>query len=100
MLLSEGLLSHERYAQPWHASKASCQQHGCMKGHVMLQDFCPRAASGDRNKLRNAVRAGKLVGTKNVPKPDEAGVGSMRTSWWWHEDDPALALAKKLVLGR
>ena len=85
------------YSEPWHASADQCQQHGCRLQHVKLQDFLPNAQSGDRNKLRNAVRSGKMIGTASVPKPGEAGTGSMRDKWWWHAGDPALGLARQML---
>ena len=85
------------YNEPWHATADQCLQHGCRLQHVQLQDFLPHAQSGDRNKLRTAVRGGKMRGTANVPKPGESGIGSQRTHWWWHAGDPALGLARQLL---
>jgi hypothetical protein len=82
---------------PWHATAAACSAHGCKLTHVMLQDFFPGAKSGDRDKLRRAVRRCELVGTTNVPKPGEEGTGSARTAWWWHTGDPELSMAKGLL---
>ena len=48
------------YSEPWHATADQCMQRGCRLQHVQLQDFLPHAQSGDRNKLRTAVRAGKI----------------------------------------
>jgi len=89
------------YNQPWHVSANRCREHGCTLKHVTLQDFKPGANSGDRNKLRNAVRSGEIAGTNKVPKPDEAGRSTVRDGWWWHEGDPELTIAKrKFNLGR
>ena len=85
------------YNEPWHATADQCMQRGCRLQHVQLQDFLPHAQSGDRNKLRTAVRGGKMRGTANVPKPGESGIGSQRTHWWWHAGDPALGLARQLL---
>ena len=85
------------YSEPWHATADQCMQRGCRLQHVQLQDFLPHAQSGDRNKLRTAVRAGKMRGTANVPKLGESGIGSQRTHWWWHAGDPALGLARQLL---
>ena len=85
------------YNEPWHASADQCKQHGCRLQHVKLQDWMPNAQSGDRNKLRNAVRSGRMVGTATVPKPGEAGINTERKAWWWHAGDPALALARQLL---
>ena len=84
-----------RYNQPWHFSANQCRQHGCTLKHVVLQDFKPGANSGDRNKLRNAVRNGEIAGTNKVPKRNEAGRSTLRDGWWWHEGDPELTIAKR-----
>ena len=85
------------YHQPWHKTADSCSAHGCKLTHIMLQDFLPNAQSGDRNKLRKAVRENKMIGTTGVPKPRENGTGSRRDKWWWHEGDPSLEFARKLL---
>ena len=61
---------------------------------VNLKDFCPAAQSSDREKLRKLVRNGTITGTDKVPRPGDAGCGSMRNGWWWHEGDPDLAIAR------
>lgn len=71
--------------------------HGCRLQHIKLQDFLPNAQSGDRKKLRDAVRKGKMIGTANVPKPGEDGIGSQRDYWWWHGEDRALARARQML---
>ena len=82
------------YDQPWHASINRCVAHGCRLRHVSLQDFVPGAQSSDRNKLRDAVRRWEINGTKNVPKQGQSGNNTMRDTWWWHEGDPELEIAR------
>ena len=90
-----------RYDQPWHFSAARCIQNGCTLNHVKLEDFLPGAESQDRNKLRKAVRSGEIAGTNKVPqrdsagKPKEPGRSTVRNTWWWHEGDPELTIAKR-----
>ena len=90
-----------RYDQPWHFSAARCIQNGCTLEHVVLADFLPGAQSQDRAKLRKAMRSGEIAGTRNVPKcdevgkPKEPGRSTVRATWWWHEGDPELTIAKR-----
>ena len=83
------------YNKPWHFSAKHCRQHGCALKHVVLDDFKRGAKSGDRSKLRNAVRKGEIAGTNKVPKPGEVGRPTLRDGWWWHEGGPELTIAKR-----
>lgn len=83
------------YNKPWHKSAKDCLQHGCMLRHVILQDFVPGAQRPDREKLRKKASAGQMLGLKSEGAVG-AGSATMREKWWWHEGDPALAMAKSL----
>ena len=94
------LLPPFQYTQPYHATAQKCQDAGCQLNHVVIKDLIANPVSSDRKKLREAVRRCELVGTAKVPAPGELGTNSMRDEWWWHEGDPGLHLARRLLQRR
>ena len=94
------LLPPFQYTRPYHATAQKCQDAGCPLNHVVIKDLIANPQSSDRKKLREAVRRCELVGTAKVPAPGELGTNSMRDEWWWHEGDPGLHLARRLLQRR
>ena len=86
---------------PWHVSVQRCLAHGCRLKHVELAQILPHAQSADRNKLRKLARSGTILGTNKVPTLDEQregkGKGSARDGWWWHEGDPHVDVARRVL---